>query len=69
MNIIKRYAAPNKMDQSPKGTICIVHSMLSKGRATKDGSIVYRELYEQISEDWENPVWVNIPDNPEVQDQ
>lgn len=58
MNIIKRYAAPNKMDQSPKGTICIVHSMLSKGR----------ELYEQISEDWENPIWVSIADNPEIID-
>lgn len=58
MNIIKRYAAPNKMDQCPKGTICIVSSMLHKGR----------ELYEQTNEDWESPVWVNIPDNPDIKE-
>ena len=44
------------MDQAPKGTICIVYAAFMKTR----------ELWEQTSEDWENPAWINIPDNPDI---
>jgi len=50
MNIIKRYASPNKMDQCAKGTICVVRSAyLDKP-----------EVWEQTNEDWENPIWVPL---------
>jgi hypothetical protein len=59
MNIIKRFDAPNKMDQVPKGTICIVYAAFRKSR----------EVWEQMSEDWENPHWEQIPDSPDIPSQ
>jgi hypothetical protein len=44
---IKRYGPPNKQDQLPKGTICVVENVNFP-----------REIWEQKSEDSENPVWV-----------
>lgn len=44
---IKRYGSPNKHDQSPKGTICVVNNVNFPD-----------ETWEQTSEDSENPVWV-----------
>jgi hypothetical protein len=41
--VIERYGPPNKMDQFPKGTICIQKNTLNE--------------YEQMSENQEDPVW------------
>jgi len=46
---IKRYGSPNKQDQLPKGTICVVENVNFPP-----------ETWEQKSEDSENPVWVLI---------
>lgn len=56
MNIIKRYGPPNKMDQCPKGTICVVQSMPN----------LTKEYWEQISDNSEEPVWISIHDISEV---
>jgi len=44
---IKRYGSPNKQDQLPKGTICIVNNVNFP-----------EEVWEQKGEDSESPVWV-----------
>lgn len=44
--VIRRYGPPNKDDQWPKGTVCIVENMNFP-----------REVWIQKSKDSENPLW------------
>lgn len=44
--VIRRYGQPNKEDQLPKGTICIVENVNFP-----------REVWIQKSKDSENPLW------------
>ncbi len=53
MNIIKRYGAPNKMDQCPKGTICVVQCT----------STLEKKYWEQISNDQDNPSWQEMSED------
>lgn len=49
MQVLVRHGTPNKYDLAPKGTICKVVSFC--------GQIA---LYEQVSDDEDNPKWVEI---------
>ena len=45
--VIKRFSTPNKMDQLPKGTVCIVYNAFDEEQ----------ETWEQVNEDRESPSW------------
>lgn len=45
--ILYRYGIPNKFDQAALGTIC-------RAELGSDGQV---EIYKQVSQDEENPLW------------